>query len=186
MVFFPDYTKGGKLVRPKYYKGNRDGRATFPVLNFMAINAVVGNPFRYGWDMPSLRDLVFLARDGGFDNASTLQNIALKKFLDIRIHCPLLDRIYFRKSSPSFNGRDEEWLPLTLDAPQPLLMDAYTVLIVHGPCGADWSQARVILAARGTSSSSDCLISKLPYNVLQYIVQFMGRGFSFETPVNGG
>ena len=37
----------------------------------------------------------------------------------------------------------------------------------------------MILADRGRSSRPDCLISTLPYNVLQYIVQFMGRGGFF-------
>ena len=37
----------------------------------------------------------------------------------------------------------------------------------------------MILADRGRSSRPDCLISTLPYNVRQYIVQFMGRGGFF-------
>eukprot|EP01036_Dinobryon_divergens_P029246 gene29246-38315_t len=189
MIFVPEKTKGGVLVRPKYYNGNRAGRAQFPALNFMAITAEARNPYKWGWDTPSLTDLVIVARDERFDSAASLSNVARTTFLDIRKHSPLLQRIYFRRTAFCFDNGDKEWLPLTLGAgiAPSRLMDAFTVLAIHGPCGADWSQVRVILAARGRSTRSDCLISKLPYNVLQYIVQFMGRGnFLLETPSERG
>ena len=134
---------------------------------------------------PSLTDLVLVARENQFEDIASTPDIALAIFHDIRNHSPLLERLYFRTSSFRFEGGDdEEWLPLTLGASAfaAPLKDAFTILVVHGPCGADWNQVRVILAARGARTNS-CPISNLPYNVLQYIVQFMGRGnFLWESP----
>ena len=40
VVYKPDHTKGGILIRPKYHRGDRRGLQTFPVLTHMSIRLV--------------------------------------------------------------------------------------------------------------------------------------------------
>ena len=61
IVYMPHRTKGGLLIRPKYYRGDRAGRQVFPNLERMAIQLTPAlHPFEYGWDTPALCELTLL------------------------------------------------------------------------------------------------------------------------------
>lgn len=61
-TYCPDRTKGGVLVRPKYYRGDRGGTAIFPVLTDLTIRLEPSVfPSRYGWITPALRRLRLVA-----------------------------------------------------------------------------------------------------------------------------
>ena len=186
MVFLPRQTKGGVLIRPKYYRGNRAGRTEFPALKFMAINYLIvrgprqQGPYFWGWDTPSLTDLTIVSCETEFIekyHRKVPESVESAKFLfrTLRRNTPSLERIYFRERSIDFNKGDEEWQPLTMGATN-LSSDRYTILSLQGPLGAKWSHIRVILAARG-EREENCLIAKLPYSILQEITTYMGSGF---------
>merc|ERR1712039_1130895 len=61
MTYCPDRTKGGCLVRPHYYRGDRGGQATFPQVTDLAIRLEpVLLPTEYGWITPGLLRLRLL------------------------------------------------------------------------------------------------------------------------------
>mmetsp|Transcript_54947 Transcript_54947/g.170517 ORF Transcript_54947/g.170517 Transcript_54947/m.170517 type:complete len:330 (+) Transcript_54947:62-1051(+) len=73
VVYCPDRTKGGCLIRPKYHEGDRGTSKVFPQLTDLTIRLYpVLLPGQYGWITPSLRRLRLLcvsvakdrARDG--------------------------------------------------------------------------------------------------------------------------
>jgi len=61
VLYMPQRTKGGVLIRPKYYCGDRVGRTTFPVLKALAIRCSPALlPADYGWVTPALEELTIL------------------------------------------------------------------------------------------------------------------------------
>jgi len=61
VVYKPDHTKGGILIRPKYHRGDRRGVQTFPVLTHMSIRLVPSvMPAEFGWRLPALKQLTLL------------------------------------------------------------------------------------------------------------------------------
>lgn len=67
IIYCPQQTKGGGLVRPKYHKNDRNGVVEFPVLHTMVMNLHVESRMPhgfwshviYGWNTPNLKRLVF-------------------------------------------------------------------------------------------------------------------------------
>lgn len=61
VTYCPDRTKGGVLIRPKYYQGDRCGRAVFPRLTDLAIRLEPALlPVEFGWSTPELQHLRLL------------------------------------------------------------------------------------------------------------------------------
>jgi len=61
MTYIPDRTKGGVLIRPKYYRGDRGGQQVFPRLTELTIRlSPVLLPLESGWLMPGLQRLRLL------------------------------------------------------------------------------------------------------------------------------
>ena len=61
VMYAPVRTKGGCLIRPKYYVGNRSGEQRFENLKELAIRADPGLlPRSYGWVTPNLNQLELL------------------------------------------------------------------------------------------------------------------------------
>ncbi|MBX9636954.1 MAG: hypothetical protein K2Q45_05325 [Nitrosomonas sp.] len=67
IVYCPQQTKGGGLVRPKYHEGDRDGVVEFPVLHTIVMHLCMDSRLPhgfwshviYGWNTPNLKRLVF-------------------------------------------------------------------------------------------------------------------------------
>mmetsp|Transcript_80030 Transcript_80030/g.138912 ORF Transcript_80030/g.138912 Transcript_80030/m.138912 type:complete len:324 (+) Transcript_80030:83-1054(+) len=61
VTYCPDRTKGGVLIRPKYYQGDRSGRAVFSRLTDLAIRLEPALlPIEFGWTTPELQRLRLL------------------------------------------------------------------------------------------------------------------------------
>jgi len=70
VTYCPDRTKGGVLVRPKYYRGDRGGEQVFPQLTDLAIRLEpVLLPREYGWITPGLRHLRLLCMTHGLQRS---------------------------------------------------------------------------------------------------------------------
>lgn len=61
VLYKPDHTKGGALIRPKYHRGDRGGSQVFPALTDMAIRLWPSlQPQEFGWRLPALKQLTLL------------------------------------------------------------------------------------------------------------------------------
>jgi len=106
VVYCPDRTKGGCLIRPKYYLGNRGGKQTFPRLLELSIRLEpVLLPRQFGWITPALRQLHLLCVTDAQDrrrneHGHSLRDVrapqvrSLQEWLSPRLHwtCSVLSR----------------------------------------------------------------------------------------------
>eukprot|EP01124_Arcella_intermedia_P024776 TRINITY_DN4256_c0_g1_i2.p1 TRINITY_DN4256_c0_g1~~TRINITY_DN4256_c0_g1_i2.p1 ORF type:complete len:232 (-),score=13.32 TRINITY_DN4256_c0_g1_i2:143-838(-) len=60
LIYYPQRTKGGALVRPKYHQGDRGGVEEFSQLTSMTVPGHIGLPSSWGYITPNLKHLTLL------------------------------------------------------------------------------------------------------------------------------
>jgi hypothetical protein len=74
-LYFPSRTKGGVVMRPLYFKGNRNGSCvypnlrnlTLPLLRYSSLSFSVKS---FGYEVPSLEHLAFITSDSRIESIS--------------------------------------------------------------------------------------------------------------------
>ena len=103
VTYWPDCTKGGDLVRPFYWKGDRKTALEFPVLKTLKVTAWASNPRHFGWIAPELETLGILRLERcehyGFSNACTPYTRA-DLITDLKEAYPKLKTIQFYSGLP--------------------------------------------------------------------------------------
>lgn len=177
VTYCPSWTKGGVLVRPKYWLGNRCGTAVFPNLADLAIRLEPSIlPREYGWVMPGLRRLRLLhitqsipQEESGEAVEAYLPNpAALQHWLDttspssysrrVLESSPCLESITIALASTA--GRDQEssdWIRLVPPLPVPSAIQRLLLVAVCKPQGS-------------------CAMSVLTVNLISNIINFLGSG----------
>lgn len=159
VTYCPDRTKGGALIRPKYYQGDRGGRETFPKLINLTIRLEPALlPKDYGWITPELTHLRLLcvtaavnrSRDNrgasiqdtrvpcrnsvrtwiGAGNSPKWSESVVKGFPEqMRSCCPKLESIVIAFCSTQDEAREETDW-ITLHPPRPLSWDIRRLLVL--------------------------------------------------------
>eukprot|EP01084_Bolivina_argentea_P262084 443125_1 len=93
-VFIPQDHKGGRLVRPKYYNGDRSGKQTFPSLHTLGYWADIGVPKEYGWICPNLKKLIVFEPYADYEKMIKPKSITQLNE-EILKDCPLLQTILY-------------------------------------------------------------------------------------------
>jgi len=144
LTYVPNRTKGGALIRPKYHKGDRAGRQSFPLLTDMAIRAMpLLLPFEFGWDTPQLRELTLLInvcdKMPSVHQGQILARLReeLRDVLSLegdqgfvrRLHatCPTLERVHIEAYRPNDETRTQLRL-LTIHTPNTSANTPWSVL----------------------------------------------------------
>jgi len=175
VTYCPSWTKGGVLIRPKYWLGNRAGTAVFPSLSYLAIRlepAIL--PRDYGWVMPALRRMRLLhiaqcvaQEDQGVDPEVCLPSrAALLHSLDtaaptshsrrVLETSPELESIIVALASTAVKSQESlDWIHLA--PPRPVLWGVQRLLLlaVYKPHGL-------------------CPMSALTMNLVNNILNFLG------------
>lgn len=187
VLYCPDDTKGGCLIRPGYHRGDRSLSMVFPTLVEMTIRLdPVLLPAHYGWITPELQRLRLLCVVSTFDtsrrNASPdirLPNQqSLKEWLHfdarncnaqiLHSHCPKLESITVAVcSTKDEQCTQTDWMELL------------------PPISVPWEVHRLLLlpllkpvlekGATGEEVSQSSALSTLSESIINLILSFLGR-----------
>jgi len=175
VTYCPSWTKGGVLIRPKYWLGNRSGTAVFPNLRHLTIRLDPPIlPQDYGWLTPALRTLRLLHvtqsiledNQGADIEANMPSTAALQHWIDTSSlvsyskrmleNSPELESITVALASTAGASQESlDWIRLI--PPSPLSWDIQRLLliVVHKPDGS-------------------CAMSVLTTNLVRNIMNFLG------------
>eukprot|EP01102_Stenamoeba_stenopodia_P007415 TRINITY_DN2074_c0_g6_i1.p1 TRINITY_DN2074_c0_g6~~TRINITY_DN2074_c0_g6_i1.p1 ORF type:complete len:368 (-),score=73.87 TRINITY_DN2074_c0_g6_i1:56-1015(-) len=205
LSFLPRYTKGGAMIRPKYYEGNRTSIVHFPRLTHLSIpfHTYVENPFEWGYDAPSLKHIELLIDP---------EHVSISE-----------SAYYFHDYIQVWQRPDK--VPTALLAHYPELRDITAVIarvddktrtripwaILHTPRRESWDVVRLLfiafhkeqldersenqvgregevkgevidgeLTTARAAKEMKCLLSILPLEVIHKIVDYLWRGWRVE------
>jgi len=178
LVYCPNGTKGGCLVRPKYHQSDRQGKETFPSLTDLTIRLVPCLiPQDYGWITPGLRRLRLVVPTQGATGSLREEEIirsrlrlqeSLCKWLkrgpdtypEILLNdCPHLESIQVVFASTSKEDRTEiEWISLL--PPKRIPWNIHRLMLL------------AVLKPEGSGSPS---IACLDIHLVDAILAFLGR-----------
>mmetsp|Transcript_14815 Transcript_14815/g.22306 ORF Transcript_14815/g.22306 Transcript_14815/m.22306 type:complete len:224 (-) Transcript_14815:126-797(-) len=155
-LYYPRSTKGGVMVRPLYFQGNRCGRVVFSVLTELTMpwNAIkyTMSLQKFGWITPKLKSLTIL-----HPSTSPFQSVELSSLLSITQEAPELEIIRIGIANYSDLNNIEEYATI---------LPAVSL---------SWDKKRLLLLAMAKESHTSCPLAKLPKDTMRDILMFCSR-----------
>jgi len=191
LVYCPDRTKGGALIRPGYFRGDRGFKMEFPKLTDMSIRLSPALlPEEYGWITPELRRLRLLcvipalqrSRDDsgrgspdfrlpGFKSVNKWLSVNTQNALSCALFtaCPKLESITLVLCSTADSTCSQtDWIELLPPKPLPWNIQRLLLLPVLKP-------VEHIKDAGDARTCDRSPLSSLVPNITQMIFAFLGR-----------
>lgn len=175
VTYCPSWTKGGVLIRPKYWLGNRSATAVFPSLTDLVIRLdPLILPQDYGWVTPALRRLrlLHIMQSAGqddeteFDMGPQMPSQEALSRLSPEDSAQYLQRIL--EASPEL-----ESVTIALASTAAPSQEWLDWLYIAPPRPVPWGIQRLLFIAV-QKPHGECSLSVLPPNLVASILRFLG------------
>eukprot|EP01084_Bolivina_argentea_P262085 443127_1 len=145
-IFIPQKHKGGRMIRPKYCNGDRNGCMTFPSLHTLGYWADIGPPKKYGWICPNLKKLIVfepIVYYGTINKQKWISKLNEETLKD----CPLLQTILYVRLpfTEKYNTKNENRIDKRAkgyDFNNPMKYEI--VIEMNAPIDIGWNISNVI------------------------------------------
>lgn len=176
VTYCPAWTKGGVLIRPKYWLGNRAGTAVFPRLTRLSIRldpSIV--PQDYGWIMPALQRLRLLHvmhsfpqedLPGAQSETCLPDRAALECWLDTTVPSSYSRRVL--EASPELQS-----ITVAVATTAGESQDSLDWIHLAPPQPVSWDVQRLLFLVVSKPHFS-CAMSVLTMNLVSNIIKFLG------------
>jgi len=152
LIYFPKYTKGGVLVRPKYHSGSRIDSITCPQLVHMTFPASIKRPYTW-YIAPRLETMTAIIKADIYAIEYTQSWEHVGRFhLGLKHNFPSLKRI-----SLAFGFFPE--------------YKVYPLCEFEVPADFNWKLQRVLWVAIFKDQNELCYLSKLEKGIIRKIIQ---------------
>ena len=166
LTYFPGRTKGGCMIRPLYFKGDRGGKVLFPMLESISlcIHTGVGDLYGWGYIAPELNTINLL-----IDRNHNLSWHADWPYVHgvpskLLHNYPKLDqiRVFIAAENDTENRKKDLWA------------------VLNTPKKCSWDIKRLLLIGAIKEDSSTCILATLPLELIALIMGFLDEDWSIE------
>ena len=166
LTYFPGRTKGGCMIRPLYFQGDRGGKVLFPVLESisMCLHTGVGNLYGWGYIAPQLNTIDLLIDP--LHGLSYHADWPYVRGVPVTLlgHYPKLERIraFIAAEDDTRERKKHLWA------------------VLNTPKKCSWDVKRVLLIGAMKEDSATCILASLPLELIALIVEFLCEDWSIE------